>query len=259
MESDEDRPSSGFQSFRKYGGKGSLEVIEFMVDGNPQRLKDASRGMGLSSPATAGREGIGNGCNKVGRCSHRVAGTAADDRVGDRPAGGLFAEAKEDVGQLGFFKLCEKFRGRLTLRRVEAHVEGAGSLKAETPARIGQLIGGEPKIQQDSVDPTDSKLIQDLGQLRITGLPQRAARVGETLGRPGEHQGIAIKTDEFSGGTDVFEDDAAMTAGSECAVDHDQSRREVEELNDFPYQDGTMNGRARVSRGPRRIRHCDGW
>jgi hypothetical protein len=49
-----------------------------------------------------------------------------------------------------------------------------------------------------------------------------------------------------------------MTAGSDGAIHHDQSRSNLEELNDFPYQDGPVNGRATVSRGSRRIRHSCG-
>jgi len=121
------------------------------------------------------------------------------------------------------------------------------------------LIGGETQVEQNAVDARDSELIQDLWQLRITGLPQDAARVGKTLGRPGEHQGIAIKSDEFSGGTEVFEEDATMASGSDRPVNDDQPWLDVEKLDDFPYEDGPMNGRALVSRGPRRIRHYDEW
>ena len=259
MESDEDRPPSGTQSFRKRGGKGRLEVIKLVIDGNPQRLKDAGCRMCLKAPATAGRKGIGDGFNQVGRRPHRAAGAATHDRVGNRPAGGLFAEVEEKVRQFGFPQRGEEFGRRLSLRGVETHVERTGRLKTETAARIGQLIGGKSQVEQDSVDPADSKLVQDFGQLRITGLSQSAARVGEARRCPGEHQGIAIKSDEFSGGTEVFEEDAAVTAGSDRAIDHDQSRLQVEELDNFPHEDGTMQGRAPVSRGPRQIRHCDGW
>jgi hypothetical protein len=41
MERDDDGASAGVQSFRQSTLESGLEVIEFLVDGNPQRLKDA--------------------------------------------------------------------------------------------------------------------------------------------------------------------------------------------------------------------------
>jgi len=259
MERNDDRSSSGAQSFGKRGGKGGLEVIELLVNGNPQRLKNAGGGVRLITLAAAAGKRFGHSFDQFSRCPHGPAGAAADNRAGNRPAGRLFAVAKQEVRQLGFLECGEEFRGRLTLCRVETHVEQTGRLKAKTATGIGQLIGGKPQVEQNAVDPRDSELIQDLWQLRITGLPQGAARVGKTLGRPGEHQGIAIKSDEFSGGTEVFEEDAAVAAGSDRPVDDDQPWLHVEKLDDFPHEDGPMNGRALVSRGPRRIRHCDEW
>jgi len=46
-----------------------------------------------------------------------------------------------------------------------------------------------------------------------------------------------------------------MTAAADGAVDHDKSRAEVQKLQDFPDEDGTVYGRARIA-GRRRIRHC---
>jgi hypothetical protein len=132
-------------------------------------------------------------------------------------------------------------------------------LKAESAFRVGQLVGREPQIEQDSIDAVDSKLVEDFRQLGITGLLQDAARIGQYRACSREHQWIAIETDQFSVGTELFEDETAMTAGSDRAVNHGQPRRKLEELNDFPYEDGSVDGRAPVWRGPRRIRHFNRW
>jgi hypothetical protein len=65
-------------------------------------------------------------------------------------------------------------------------------------------------------------------------LPQGDAGIGQIFGRPSEHPGIAIESDEFSVRTQVFEEDTAVSAGSYCSVDDGQPRREVKELDDFP-------------------------
>jgi hypothetical protein len=132
-------------------------------------------------------------------------------------------------------------------------------LEAESAFRVGQLVGRKPQVEQDSIGATDSKLVEDFRQLGITGLLQDAARIGQHLACPRKHQWIAIKTDQFSVGTELFEDETAMTTGSDRAVDHDQPRRKAEELNDFPYEDGSVDGRAPVWRGPRQIRHFNRW
>ncbi len=132
-------------------------------------------------------------------------------------------------------------------------------MEAESAFQVGQLVGRKSQVEQNSIDAVDSKLVEDFRQLGIIGLLQDAARIGQDRGCPREHQRIAIKTDQFSVGTELFEDETAMTAGSERSVDHDQPRRKVEELNDFPHEDGTVDGRAPVWRGPRRIRHFNRW
>jgi hypothetical protein len=53
----------------------------------------------------------------------------------------------------------------------------------------------------------------------------------------------------------LFEDQFAMTAAADRAVDHNESRPEVQELQNFPDEDRTMYGRARIA-GRRRIGHC---
>jgi len=73
--------------------------------------------------------------------------------------------------------------------------------------------------------------------------------------RPGEHRRIAIQANQFSVGSELFEDQFAMTAAADRAVDHNECRPEVQELQNFPDKDRTMCGRARIA-GRRRIGHC---
>jgi hypothetical protein len=73
--------------------------------------------------------------------------------------------------------------------------------------------------------------------------------------RPGKHRRIAIQADQFSVGSELFEDQSAMTAAADGAVDYDKSRAQVQKLQNFPDEDGTVHGRARIA-GRRRIGHC---
>ena len=146
------------------------------------------------------------------------------------------------------------------MRGVEPHVERDAAretaLDAEAAGRIGQLIGRKAQVEQHAVDAADSEGVEDLGQLCITGLSQGHARVGKNAGGPRQHRRIAIQSDQFSVGSELFEDELAMTAAADRAVDHDQSRAEVQELQNFPDKDRTMNGRSRITAGRRQIGHC---
>jgi hypothetical protein len=259
MKRDEDGPPAGGQSLGKGNGKGSLEVIEFVIDGDPQGLKHASCRMGLGPLVLAVRKAGCDGVDQIGARPQRAVSAAFDNRVGNRSGRGFFTVAGQKVGQLRFSDRGEKIGRRLTLRRIETHVQRRGPLKAESALRVGQLVGRKPQVEQNSIDAADSKLVEDFRQLGITRLLQDAARSGQHRGCPREHQRIAIETNQFSVGTELFEDETAMTAGSDRSVDHDQPRRKVEELNDFPYEDGSVDGRATVWRGPRRIRHFNRW
>jgi hypothetical protein len=86
-------------------------------------------------------------------------------------------------------------------------------------------------------------------------VPQSRAGVVEHARRPGEHHRIAIQADEFSVGSELFQDEFAMTAAADRAVDHHESRAEVQKLQNFPDEDWTVYGRARVVAGRRRIGH----
>jgi hypothetical protein len=203
-------------------------------------------------------KGVVDGFNKFGRCFDGFMLAANNNRMRDRAAGRLFTVAEKQVRQFCLVARGEEIGCRPSQRRVKPHVERTVSLEAEAPAAIGQLIGRKPKVEQHAVDPLDAELIQDFRQLGIAGLFQDATRIVQDLGRLGEHHRVAIESDQFSGGTEVFEENAAVTAGSDRAIHHDQSRGNLEELNDLPHENGTVNGRATGSRGSRRIRHSGG-
>lgn len=258
MEGDDDCPPVGVQSLGKDGGEKGLELFKLAIDGNSQRLKNAGGWMRFGPPSAARVKGLIDRFDQVGRCLNGLIGAAKHNGAGDRSTGRLFAILEEQVGELVFVERRDEIGRRRSHGSVKSHVERTIALEAESAAVVGQLIRRKPKVEQNAVDPLNAELIQDFRQLGIAGLFQNAARIVQDFGRLSEHHRVAIEADQLSGGTEVFEENAAMTAGSDSAIHHDQSRRNLEELNDFPYQDGTVNGRATVSRGSRRIRHSGG-
>jgi hypothetical protein len=258
MEGDDNCPPVSVQSMGQDVGEKGLEVLKLAIGGNSQGLKDAGGRMGFGPPSAARVQGFVDRCDQVSRCLEGLSCAAQDDGPGNRAAGQLFTVLEEQVRQVVFVEGCEQFGRRRSLRCVKPHVERTIGLKAKAAAAIGQLIRRKPKVEQDAVDPLDAELIEDFRQLGIAGLFQDATRIVEDLGRLIEHHRVSIESNQFSGGTEVFEENSAVTASSDRAIHHDQSRRNLKVLNDFPYQDGTVNGRATVSRGSRRIRHSGG-
>jgi hypothetical protein len=183
-----------------------------------------------------------HGLDEIRRSPQGMGRSARNDGPGDGSAVRLFAVLLKEVRQLRFAEGRQQRGCRASLRRIEPHVERAAVLKSKAAIPVGQLVGRQPQVEQNPVDLRDVKFVEYLGQLGITGLSQGDARVGgQQVRRSREHLGIAIETDEFSGGTNMFEEGAAMSAAADRTVDDDQSRLEVEELNDFPYDDGSMD------------------
>jgi hypothetical protein len=174
MEADDDRAPAGAEPLGQGACEKPLEVLEFVVDGNSQRLEDAC---GRVNFVTAFRARLrsGDGVHQLGCCPFAVLGSPRHDRTGDRSACSLFAEALENVGQLRFAERGQEIRGGWPLGQVKPHIERPAAflnsaLNAEAARRVGQLVGRESEVQQDAIDPADSEGIEDLGQFRITGL-----------------------------------------------------------------------------------------
>jgi hypothetical protein len=113
--------------------KGGLELFELVIDGNPQRLKDARRRMPRSlatcvarrSFASTATAGAGHGLGEIAGGANRPPGTKGDDVARETPALRLFAKALEDPGQFLFVEAGHKFTGGFSLRRVEPQIERA--------------------------------------------------------------------------------------------------------------------------------------
>jgi len=258
MEGDDDRTPIGVQSLGQDTGEKGLEVFKLMVDGDAQRLKDACGRVCRRMSAAGGVQGVVDRFDQLARGADRRAAAATHNRARDRARGRLLAEAEEQVRQPVLVERGEEIGSRSSLRRVESHVQRSVCLKAESAAEIGQLIGRKSQVEQHTVDPFEAELIENFRQLGIAGLFQDATRIVQNFGRPSEHHWVAIEADQFSGGTKRIKKGTAMAAGSDRSIHHDQSLRDSQGLNDFPHKDGTVNGRAPVSRGSRRIRHSGG-
>jgi hypothetical protein len=66
MEADDHRASAGLHPIGQRAGEELLEVLEFVVDGDPQGLKDAGRGMGFVTVFWPARKSVRDSRNEIG-------------------------------------------------------------------------------------------------------------------------------------------------------------------------------------------------
>jgi hypothetical protein len=258
MERDDRGAPAGLQSVGKRRGECLAEMVELLVDGNPQRLEDSRGGMGLESMPSAAGQRIGNRIDEIRGRLHGFLSAMRDDCPCDGAAVTFFPEPEEKGRQLGFVESRQQRACGNALRPIEAHVERPVALKAEAPTVVGKLVGRQSQIEKHAIDFLDPQLVQDFGQLSIAGMLERTPRVREVIRRPLEHHGIAVKTDQFAGWPHPVEEDTAVSPRADSAIDDDGIGPEVEELDDFLDENGTMHGRAAAFRAPHRLRHCGG-
>jgi hypothetical protein len=174
MEADDDRAPAGVEPVGQGACEKPLEVLEFVVDGNSQRLEDA-RGRVNFMAAFRARLRSGDGVDQIAGGPFAVLGSPRHDRTGDRSAGSLFAEALENAGQFRFVESGQEIRGGRPVGRVKSHIERPAAflnsaLNAKAARCVGQLVGRESEVQKDAIDPADSEGIENLGQFGIAAL-----------------------------------------------------------------------------------------
>lgn len=107
----------------------------------------------------------------------------------------LFAVLLEDFDELPLVDPRKHFGSRFARTRVEPQIERPFGGKAEAAGPVGQLIRGEPQVEQDAIDRGDREAGQHLFKFGITGLMEMTGGAREFAGGNFQHQGVAVKTD----------------------------------------------------------------
>lgn len=161
----------------------------------------------------------------------------------------LLAVPLEGIGDRVRVEFFEKFVARSAHGFVEPQVER--SLRAESePAVALQLVGGETEVEQHAVGVFEPEFGEDGEKVDMRGVNevnvrgQTAVGVGQGLGCSVEHLGVSVEPDERSRFADPFEDGLGMTSAAHRAVDDDEPRFEIEEVQNFPEENRTVNGTA---------------
>jgi len=102
MKTNDHRAAAGLYSLAQRCGQKLLEVFEFVIDGNPQGLKDPRGRVNFVTFFRPAWNRLGDGGDEIGGRPVSNLRPTGDDGTSDRPAGALFAELLKQLGQLGF-------------------------------------------------------------------------------------------------------------------------------------------------------------
>jgi len=107
METNDHRAAAGLNPLGQRSGQKLLEVFEFVIDGNPQGLKDPRGRVNFVTSPRPARQRLRDGGDELGGRPMGNLGPTGDDGTSDRAAGAFFAELLKQLGQVGFTQ-CRK-------------------------------------------------------------------------------------------------------------------------------------------------------
>jgi hypothetical protein len=107
METNDHCAAAGLYPLGQRSGQKLLEVFEFVIDGNPQGLKDPRGRVNFVTSFRPARHRLGDGGDELGGRPVGNVRPTGDDGPSDRAAGAFFAELLKQIGQLGFAQ-CRK-------------------------------------------------------------------------------------------------------------------------------------------------------
>jgi len=162
MEADDHEPSAGEQQVDHLLDQ-VAQPFEFVVYGDPQRLKGAGGRVDLAGPARP--QGPLHDVSQLGGGGDAAQLPHLADPPGDAAGVALLAVGEDQVGQLLLRQAVHELGGGDLLGLVHPHVQRALGGEGEAPLRVEELEGGDTQVQEQPVDGGDAQPVQDEGQV----------------------------------------------------------------------------------------------
>ena len=186
------------------------QLPELVVDGDPQCLEAARRGVGVAGlPADALFDEL---CELGSRCD-RLRGAGGNDRVGDAPRLALLAVGKKQIREFAFLKAVDEIGGAFALAR-HAHVERSLAHEGKTAIGLIELHRRNADIEHHAVDRPGRQLIEFCKSPGYEAEPTRKFG-GKSIGEWFD-VGVAVDADD---GCPGFEQRPRIAARPEGPVD----------------------------------------
>jgi len=211
---DDKRPSVPQHFYRLM--KAHAECIHFLVYFNPKRLKDACERLCLKP----GPRDFPHNSGEVGCPNKEAAHPSSIDRPGDPTRLSLFAVVVEDLSKricpVRIDDLCRAQRAA----GVHSHVQRPIFLKAEAAFRRIDLMGGNAKIEHDSVDLPHTQMVEQAAEVAEIPVSRREAIAEflQALCRVVEGFLVSIDADQPPCGAQILQNGLAMPASPKRGV-----------------------------------------
>ena len=223
-----------------------FQRVQFVVHCNAQRLKGAAGGVLVFAALCRGHRACYNVCQLQGG-QDGGSFPRLHDLSCDLPCVGFLAVVPQDTGQFlaafGVHKVC----GGLTLL-AHAHIQRCICPVGKAPGGIVQLVAGNAKIQQCTVDLFNAQLLQRLPRIAEIDLHHGGRQPGKTRPRGLHRVRILIQRDESAalGGVQPQSDLAGMSRAAGGAVQIGARRVDGKPCQALVQQNGDMLKRGRV-------------
>ena len=250
MKTDNREPSADLQKFG-YKVQCPLQVSQFVVDGDPQGLKNA-RGR-VDRPPLSGNA-LADQLRELPGGFDRRQLAGLDDPPSHPSAVSFLPISIKDIGEFLLLERVHEIGGAGNVGiRVEPHVERSVVAEAEASIVPGELVGGEPQIQENPVDSSQPQRLQRIFDFAIRRLHKAdMGLITRVDRRQGQHIWIAIEPDHSSGLPNPFRQGTRVPPCSGRPIHEDRPLSGVEPVNDLIKQDRLMDGLRRWLR-PRRF------
>ena len=144
--------------------------IQLVVDCDSQCLEDPGGGVDARGWTEADGNYRGDERGKALRCVDRLEIAPSDDSRSDPRRMRLFPIHLEYSRDLGRVEASEQRGGRLTARCVETEVERASGADPESTRVVGELVRGEPEVEEDAIRCGNPRGLRGCGDLCVAPL-----------------------------------------------------------------------------------------
>jgi hypothetical protein len=227
-----------------------LQVGQFPIDEDAQRLESACRGMQVPAPRRRPQPPTAVLPRRLQQHAGHVAGPLQGSLLPRRHQQRchafrfrLVAVVAQCPGQLGRTDGRQHLRGRPTSGAIHAHVQRTIPRVGKPALGVVDLHARHPQVRQQAVDPLDALLGEDPGHTGEVGVVQAESAVRYRLQpRAGSGQivRVQIETEQASAGCDALQQLHGV-AGVACrAVDDDRSESRGQSGQDLGEEDGNV-------------------